>query len=64
MSYDEGRAQREAKEQAHRWTLVQSCRLEIMPREITAAIMRGFTTENIEETDSKYQLEDPPPYRI
>ena len=46
---------------ANRWTLIQAARLELMPKEITAAVRRGWLPEQIEGVSSRYVLEGNPP---
>lgn len=45
-SYDEGRAQRMAREQATAWLEKHAARLGLEPADLLSAIMRGHVTAN------------------
>ena len=58
---DQEAARKAAVQKGDAWTLGQAARLEVMPKEILAAVRRGWLPENIESVSSKYHLEDNPP---
>ena len=49
--------QAEAVEKAGRWTAAQAARLDMTPKEILAAVTRGWLPPDIEAVESKYYLE-------
>ncbi len=58
---DQEAARKAAVAKANAWTLGQAARLEVMPKEILAAVSRGWLPEDIAAAPNKYALEDDPP---
>ena len=57
---DQETARVAAVKKASAWTMRQAARLEVMPKEISAATLRGWLPEDILAATSKYQLEGAP----